>query len=79
MKTIIRKRNSRIIYKKDLKTYYLETKHSENCLNIAKQLYTNTPDINEQINNCIYFREELINYLDINIIVQCQEFKEKTI
>ena len=78
-KTPIRKCNSRIIYNKDTMIYCLETEHSESCLNISKQFYSNTADINKQINNYKQFREELYNYLDINPIVKYQEFKEKAI
>ena len=59
--------------------YYLETEHSKSCLNIPKQLYTNTVDINKQISNYKQYREELYNLHDINIIVKFKEFKEKEI
>ena len=49
-KTPIRKCNSRIIYE-NKNIYYLETEHSDICLNISKLNYSNLADINIEIRN----------------------------
>lgn len=75
----IAKCNARIYYNKSENKYYLETDHSDYCQMKSNKSYTNLADINSEINNYKNFKDELINYLNINPVIKYGDFKEKAI
>ena len=53
------------------------TDHSEKCIKLESQKYENFKEINLEIDNYKKFRENLINYLNLNPIITFYEFTKK--
>ena len=67
----------KILYEIKTKKYFFANDHSDKCKNIKKIEYENIQSINKEISNYKNFREELINYLNLNPVISFHDFAKE--
>ena len=69
--------NSRIVYIKSKKEYYMDWEHSKYCNAEKHEVYENIKEINEEVHNYENFRKSLLNYLNSYPNILLSDFIKK--